>query len=291
MRRFTVGGATSLLLLHISMLPGAALQQPNELPPTTTVSLPSYPESADGLKKFIEDMFGVLKSGDSEKASWYFSSLTIPDHDAWFMKTFGPEEAPQLEAKYQELLPQAPRHIRQAFEYALKGERTNVGVSVLQKSAETSAGLGQAIIEAMVQPTPIYIADGTSPKEKYPAYIGDFVYVDGGFRYLDAQVYQALSKAQPPRIRVGGNVQLSKLIHKVNPTYPDEAKATHTRGAVLLHVILATDGTPTEVTLESGDPVLGKAAIDAVRQWQYQPTLLNGSAVEVDTKVSIEFRH
>ena len=161
---------------------------------------------------------------------------------------------------------------------------------MLQKPVENGSGLRSATIEAMVQPTPLYIADGTSPQEKYPAYIGEFVYVDGGFRYLDQQVSQALSTAPPLRIRVGGNVQLAKLIHKVNPIYPDEAKAAHTKGTVVLHVVLATDGTPKEVQLVSGDPVLGQAAVDAVRQWQYRTTLLNGNPVEVDTTILIEFR-
>jgi TonB family protein len=278
------------MLLHVGMLPNATRQQSKEIPPASTVPLPSYPESPDGLKKLIEDIFGAIKSGNSEKASLYFSSLTIPDHNAWFVKVFGPAEGPRLEAKYEGLLPQAPNHIRQAFEYALKDARTDVGVTVLQKPVETSSGLGRATIEAMVQPTPLYIVDGTSPQEKYPARIGEFIYVDGAFRYLDQQVSQALSTAPPLRIRIGGNVQLANLIHKVNPTYPDEAKATHTKGTVVLHVVLATDGTPKEVQLVSGDPVLGKAAIDAVRQWQYRPTLLNGNPVEVDTTISIEFR-
>jgi TonB family protein len=290
MSRFVVSGVVAILLLRVSMLPNATPQQPKETPPTTTVPLPSYPESPDGLKKLIEDIFGAVKSGNSEKASSYFSTLTIPDHNAWFVKTFGPAEGPRLETKYEELLPGAPHHISQAFEYALKGDRTVVGVSVMQKPAETSSGLGRAIIEAMVQPTPLYIADGRSRKEKYPAYIGDFIYVDGGFRYLDQQVSQALSTAPPIRIRVGGNVQLAKLIHKVDPTYPAETNASHTRGTVVLHVVLATDGTPKEVQIVSGDPVLGKAGVEAVRKWQYQPTLLNGKSVEVDTTITIEFR-
>lgn len=290
MYRFTVGGVITTLLLCSGMLLNATHQQTKEIPPTSTVPLPSYPESPDGLKKLIEDIFSVVKSGNNEKAFSYFSSLTIPDHNAWFVKTFGPTEGPRLDTKYEELLPQAPNRIRQAFEYALRDARTDVRVSVLQKLTEAGSGLGQATIEAMVQPTPLYIADGTSPQEKYPASIGEFVYVDGGFRYLDQQVSQALSTAPPLRIRVGGNVQLAKLVHKVNPTYPDDAKAAHTKGTVVLHVVLATDGTPKEVQLVSGDPVLGQAAVNAVRQWQYRPTLLNGNPVEVDTMVSIEFR-
>jgi TonB family protein len=290
MHRLAVGGVVAILLLHVSIPPKAEPQQAKEIPPTSIVSLPSYPESSDGLKKLIEDIFHAVKSGKSEKASSYFSSLTIPDHNAWFVKTFGPAEGPRLEAKYEELLPEAPNHIGQAFENALKRKMTDVEIRVLQKPAETSSPLGRATIEAMVQPTPLYIVDGSHRKEKYPAYIGDFIYVDGGFRYLDRQVCQALSTSPSLRIRVSANVEEAKLIQKVNPTYPDEAKAAHTKGTVILHVIVATDGTPKEVQLVSGDPVLGKAAVDAVRQWRYEPNFLNGDPIEVDTTISIEFR-
>lgn len=285
-----MGAATIILLFSCGMLLDATPLQTKEIPSASTVPLPSYPESPDGLKKLIEDVFGVIKSGNNELATSYLSSLAIPNHNAWFVKTFGPAEGPRVEAKYEELLPQATSHIRQAFEYALKDARTDVRVTVLQKPAESGSGLGRATIDAMVQPTPLYIADGASSQEKYPVSIGEFVYVDGGFRYLDQQVCQALSTAPPLRIRVGGNFQMAELVRKVKPTYPDEAKAAHTKGTVVLHVVLATDGTQKDVQLVSGEPVLGKAAVDAVRQSQYRPMLLNGNPVEVDTTISIEFR-
>jgi TonB family protein len=288
MGRFAVGAALSILLFHVGSLQSAGAQQADETPPTSA-TLRTYPESPDGLKRLIEDILGVVKSGENEKASSYFSSLAIPDDEAWFLRTFGAAEGPRLEVKYHELLPPAPSHVRRAFDYAIKLGRTNIEVKVLQQPAEASSGLSRALIEAMVQPTTIYIVDGTSPTEKYPTFIGEFVYLDGGFRYLDTEVIQALSTAPPMRIRVGGNVQVASLIHKVEPIYPDKAKAAHLSGSVVLHVIVATDGTLKEVTLESGDPVLGKAAVEAVRQWQYKPTLLNGNSVEVDSTVLIKF--
>ena len=107
MYRFTVGGVIASLLLYSGMSLNAMPQQTKEIPPTSTVPLPSYPESPDGLKKLIEDIFGAIKSGNNEQVSSYFSSLTMPGHSAWFVKTFGSAEGPRLEAKYEELLPQA----------------------------------------------------------------------------------------------------------------------------------------------------------------------------------------
>jgi protein TonB len=91
------------------------------------------------------------------------------------------------------------------------------------------------------------------------------------------------------RIKVSGKVAKSQLIHKVQPVYPEEARDKKIQGTVHLHVILSKDGTVQQVKVISGDAILGKAAEDAVRQWRYKPTLLNGELVEVDTTVDVVF--
>jgi protein TonB len=95
--------------------------------------------------------------------------------------------------------------------------------------------------------------------------------------------------ATPQRIRVGGNVQQARMIHMVQPVYPTIAKQAHIQGTVVLHAIIAKDGTVQELQLISGPPLLVRAAMDAVRQWRYQPTMLNGEPVEVDTTISVIF--
>jgi periplasmic protein TonB len=96
-------------------------------------------------------------------------------------------------------------------------------------------------------------------------------------------------KAAPTRIRVGGNVQQARLIRQPLPIYPQIAKTAHIQGTVLLHAIIAKDGTVQEVQYISGPPLLMKSAMDAVKEWRYQPTTLNGDAVEVDTTISVVF--
>ncbi len=91
------------------------------------------------------------------------------------------------------------------------------------------------------------------------------------------------------RIRVGGNVQGAKLIHQVQPIYPQIAKTAHVSGTVLLHAIIAKDGSIQELQYVSGPPLLMRAAMDAVHEWRYQPTLLNGEPVEVDTTIQVVF--
>ncbi len=102
------------------------------------------------------------------------------------------------------------------------------------------------------------------------------------------------SVAPPPpkqqsRIRVGGNVTAARVLNRVNPVYPPLARQTRISGTVRLHAIIAKDGTVQQLEVMSGHPLLVQAALDAVRQWRYQPTLLNGEPVEVDTTVDVIF--
>jgi TonB family protein len=240
-------------------------------------------------ENLIGDIFSAMKSGETDVASSYFASLEIPDRVAWFTKEFGPVEGPRLEVKYQALLRQPSAAIRAHFEYALKGGRINVEVHVLRGTADAKSVMSRAILDAMVQPFPLYSADGTSPTEQYAASIGDFVYADGGFRFVDPQVFLALSKAPPLRIRVSGDVAVKSLDHKVAPIYPNEARANRVQGTVVLHVVIGTDGSIKQIEPVSGDPVLVEAATVAVRQWKYKPTLLNAKSVEVDTIVKVDF--
>lgn len=96
-------------------------------------------------------------------------------------------------------------------------------------------------------------------------------------------------KATPKRITVGGNVQAAHLVNRVQPGYPPLARQTRISGTVKLHAIIGKDGTVQQLQVVSGHPLLVQSALDAVRQWRYQPTLLNGEPVEVDTEIDVIF--
>jgi len=108
-------------------------------------------------------------------------------------------------------------------------------------------------------------------------------------------VIGGVGAAPPPpkpaqqRIRQGGQVQAAKLMNKVQPLYPPLARQTRISGTVRLHAIIAKNGTVEQLEVISGHPLLVQAALDAVRQWKYQATTLNGEAVEVDTTIDVIF--
>jgi protein TonB len=111
---------------------------------------------------------------------------------------------------------------------------------------------------------------------------------------LAAEAAKAQQPDAPPakkitRVRQGGNITAKMLIHRVQPKYPGEAIEKRIAGTVRLHVIIAHDGSVAQMEVISGDPLLVKSALDAVRQWKYRPTLLNGEPVEVDTTIDVIF--
>jgi periplasmic protein TonB len=90
-------------------------------------------------------------------------------------------------------------------------------------------------------------------------------------------------------LRVGGTVQMAKLIRKVIPEYPSLARAARISGVVHLVGIIAKDGTIRNLQLIGGHPMLARAAMQAVEQWVYEPTLLNGEPVEVIAPIEVSF--
>jgi protein TonB len=88
---------------------------------------------------------------------------------------------------------------------------------------------------------------------------------------------------------VGGGVIASSLLQQVRPAYPVLAKDARIQGTVTLGVLIDTDGTIKQLRLMSGHPLLVQAAQDAVSQWIYKPTLLNGNPVEVVSTVDVNF--
>jgi periplasmic protein TonB len=93
----------------------------------------------------------------------------------------------------------------------------------------------------------------------------------------------------PKRITVGGAVQKARLLRQVQPQYPPLARQARIQGTVKLQAIIGKDGEISELEVVSGHPLLIPSAMQAVKQWRYKPTLLNGQAVEVVTQIDVNF--
>lgn len=133
-----------------------------------------------------------------------------------------------------------------------------------------------------------------SPKEPdAPRYSAEWIHTSKEIRERSRNVVRV---PQPPvagdvgRARVDGNVQSGRLVNKVQPVYPALARQGRIEGVVRLQAIIGKDGSIEQLEVISGHPLLQQAALDAVRQWVYQPTLLEGKPVEVDTTIDVAFQ-
>jgi len=107
-------------------------------------------------------------------------------------------------------------------------------------------------------------------------------------------VVGGLPDAPPPppqkAIRVGGQIKEPKKLKNVAPEYPDIAKQARVQGVVILECTISPQGKVTDVKILRGIPLLDQAAVSAVRQWVYTPTLLNGVPVPVIMTVTVNFK-
>jgi len=95
--------------------------------------------------------------------------------------------------------------------------------------------------------------------------------------------------AAPVRIKQGGQVTAASIITQTHPVYPPLARQARIQGTVVLHAIIDKEGKVAQLEVISGHPLLVQAALDAVKQWRYKPTQLNGDPVEVDTTIQVTF--
>jgi protein TonB len=91
-------------------------------------------------------------------------------------------------------------------------------------------------------------------------------------------------------VRVGGRIRPPRLVSKASPAYPPLAKQTKVQGLVTIDAVIDTEGNVVEMQVVSGHPLLISAALEAVRQWKYEPTYLNDQPIAVKLIVSVNFQ-
>jgi len=96
--------------------------------------------------------------------------------------------------------------------------------------------------------------------------------------------------AQPPPVRIGGQVEPAQLIKQVVPVYPPMAKNARVQGVVVVDAIIQPSGKLTELKVLDGHPLLIDAALAALRQWRYKPAKLNGTPVDSPVHINVTFR-
>ncbi len=81
-----------------------------------------------------------------------------------------------------------------------------------------------------------------------------------------------------------------RLVYRVSPVYPAQAKMFRLEGKVILNATVMEDGSVRDLKVVQGEPVLAQSAVVAVKQWRYQPFLLDGKPVKTETSITIDFK-
>jgi TonB family protein len=160
-------------------------------------------------------------------------------------------------------------------------------------------------VQVVSGPPPLIVSAIDAVRQwKYKPYLlnGEPTEVDTtiNINYTFGEAADSQGQAAPPEplqsspgvqnpLRVRPGVMEGNLISKVDPVYPEIAKAAHVQGIVVLHAVISKTGDVEDLHVISGAPMLTASAIEAVKQWRYKPYLLNGQPTEVETTINVNY--
>ena len=112
-----------------------------------------------------------------------------------------------------------------------------------------------------------------------------------GWEELESELKnQQVASAEKPQAQVAAEVMEKLLIHRVEPTYPAEARQANLQGVIALDIVVGRDGSVVSMRPLNGPEVLARAAMDALRWWKFEPYRVNGEPAVVETTVAVEFK-
>jgi len=197
---------------------------------------------------------------------------------AWFAEGQKSSPAPLPEAAASQPAPARPQvdseviHIRVTPEFAAAERKTPVRPS----DSITPAPLAETL--EVATPHPLQIPDSLKAKTRTMP-----------LSVIAARYGQSLTAVMEP-VALSEELSQKLLLQKVNPSYPAQAIKTGLQGSVVLEALINRDGVIRDLKLVRGSFLLGQAAFQAVRQWKYQPLVVNGHAMEAQTYVTVDFR-
>jgi TonB family protein len=268
---------------------------------SSNVVVSSYSDTAEGLQKFMREMMKFVKEGDSQQFAAYSKSLLLPNPDEWFNAVFGKDLGPRYTFASEKQRAEIAASAAGTLTSLLNDNKTTIEAHKFENSCDEKAtGTEYPLLLKRDSLVPLYDvrffnSAGVGSNWFY------FAYVDGGFPYVGALSSQVKPLPKPrnpsgteqpretPERLKGGNVRDARLIHQVQPRYPREAKNAHITGDVKIHAIIGKDGVLKNLEVVEGVCVLAKPAMDAVKDWRYEPTSLAGQPVEVDTTITVTF--
>lgn len=156
------------------------------------------------------------------------------------------------------------------------------------------------VITHKPSPAPIVVKSAAVPKktvsqadDSAPAVPSPLAVAPANDKHITSLVASApitLPKAAPTSLRISQGVSQGLLIKRVQPRYPQNALSMRIQGAVLMEATIDKEGNVRNLKVQSGDPILARAASEAVKQWRYKPYYLDGDPVEIQTQITVNFK-
>jgi len=261
----------------------------------------SYDNSTEGLQKLVWGMITAQKQGGPQALAPFLQSLTLPNGAAWFASAFGGNDGRQFAAFYNAWANARDFQLAGDIDRAIAAQMTDIAAMSFNRVGDSgTTDKDNYFLGLLKQPQTLYAVNfksenGLTMRWAY------FVYSAGAFRYLgplaDLRLMPdsvtagvAAPSEMPKRVRIAENIAEAHIAHRVPPIYPSEALTQRLEGSVVLDTIIAPDGTVQSVDATSGNSVFIPAAETAVRQWRFDPVLLNGQPVTIDTTITVQFR-
>jgi TonB family protein len=266
-------GGLVLGTLVLSLLPSLAHAQQAAAPVVTTTA---YPNNSEGLRQLLNNMLLAAKREDPLELQSMIREAEIPNYETWFTLNFGQEKRESWAEPYGRWLAKDEKE----FEELLVKLAHMEGEFDIEKLDSAKR------YDLLNGPLDEYRASWkrpAAPKGEELVSIADFFFVEGKFRWYTGSWYIPFQKPKT------GSVLPAKLVKKVQPKYPAEAQEKRIEGTVKLKVIVQKDGSVTVLGVVEGDPALSPAAVEAVRQWRYEPWQLDGQPIEMDTTIDVVF--
>jgi TonB family protein len=278
----------------IALIVMSARVQPAVEPASQDVAPPpvAYPDSPKGLQDFLEVVLAAIKANDKPKIDSLWQSAQLPGHAAWFARLFGDKEGAVLEAAYTRQLGSSASQPGRTYQFVAGLDTFKFVILPLAQAAVSRPdSWAKLILLSMKAPVSGYRAEAIGPAGAASYMLGYFIYVEGGFRWIDESVFSALSIARIsttlPYISALEAQML--LLQSAPPVTPPLVRKAGISNTVMLDVIIDALGQVRSASILSGDLVLGNAARAAVLGWRYHPYIQNGRPVDVETTVTVTF--
>jgi TonB family protein len=267
----------------------------------------AYQNSAEGLRRLLEDVLGAARDHNRPKLESLINQMEISNYEDWFTRTFGREMAGSWSVPYGRDLIKNEMDFQAMFmQFATQdGE---ISTRDVNDAPDPQRGIESGMINALQRPVDIFFASWKkreSPPDSGGDPIGYFMSIEGQFRWLSVISFPKIRLAPGPGSAANGAGMADGPFHPgtagvgyptctycPDPQYSEEARAKHLEGTVILQVIIQPDGRASDIRiLKTFDAGLAQKALEAVQKWRFKPARdREGQPVATIVPIEVTFR-